>query len=247
MNLHTVSKTLLAVAPCLFLPTLTLGLETASVQLPAGFRETAVRLPVEGYGGANRGQFKVDQYSGDFSRVESRLAIFDPLYASQRGTASFTLRGPGIDGTANAECSFKQNVTTAGLVSFDLKKFAFVCELTSASSQPLGHLTLGEPRPKGLKERLLARATRRGVAELGSTNIEIESVHEYVGSRLQSQAPVGYLLKADSVVIGALELTDVNPTVFIAANLADQERLSTLLAAIAVSLLRDPANSALAD
>jgi len=223
------------------------GLETAKMKLPAEFAATAVRLPVDGYGGANRGQFSVGEYSGDFTRTESRLAIFDPLHVSNRGTASFAMRGPGIDDAANAECSFKENVVTVGVVTFDPKKFAFVCELTGGSAVLPGRLTLGEPRPKGLMQRVIARADRRGLAEFGSTLIEIESVHEYQGSRLQAAAPVGYLLTSESRLVGALELTDVNPTVFLADDLPEHARHTTLMAAIAVSLLRDPAESTLGD
>ena len=247
MNLHATSRTLLTLALGLLQPVLALSLETAAMKLPPDLEEAAVRLPVSGYGGANRGTYSVDEYRGEFERVETRLAIFDPLFASHRGGAQFTMNGPGIDGTISADCSFKQNVATAGIVTFDLKKFAFVCDISGAGADLSGRLVLGEPRPKGFKERLLARATRRGVAEVGGRTIEIESVHDYAGSKFQSQAPVGYVLKADSQVLGALELTDVNPTVFVTGSSSAKDRLATLVAAIAVSLLRDPADSTLAD
>jgi hypothetical protein len=217
------------------------------MKLPSDFVATAERLPVEGYGGANRGTFNVDAYGGEFTRIESRLAVFDPLYASNRGTASFTMRGPGIDGSANADCSFKQNVVTVKAVTFDPKKFAFVCELAGDALPLPGRLTLGEPKPEGFRQRVLAFARRVGVAELGPSTIEIESVHEFSGSRIRSQTPVGYLLRQGELIIGALELTDVNPTIMLARDLTEPHRLSTLMAAVAVSLLRDPANTPLGD
>jgi len=234
-------------ALALLVPVASFGLESAAMALPADFAAAAVRLPVEGYGGANRGRFRIDSYGGEFTRIESRLGIFDPLYASNRGTASFSLNGPDTEGTVMADCRFKQNVATIGVVTFDPKKFGFTCELTGQGNFLPARLTLSQPRPDGFRQRLLARDTRRGIAEFPSTSIEIESVHAYAGSRLQSPTPVGYLLKLDSRVVGALELTDVNPTVFLANELTEHQRLPTLLAAIAVSLLRDPANSTLGD
>jgi hypothetical protein len=236
-----------AVALALALPIAAVGLNTAAMQLPADFAPTAVRLPVDGYGGANRGRFSIDRYSGQFTRIESRLAVFDPVYASNRGSASFTLEGPDLGGSISAECRFKQNVVTAGIVTFDPKKFAFVCDIEGSELLPDGQLTLGEPRPEGLRQRLAARASRRGLAEFGSIEIEIESVHQYAESRIVAPTPVGYLLSVDSVVGGALELTDINPTIFVADSLDEQNRLAILTAAIAVSLLRDPANSTLGE
>ncbi len=223
------------------------GLQTASMKLPPEFAAAALRLPVDGYGGANRGQFTVGGYSGEFTRTESRLAIFDPLHVSNRGTASFVMRGPGIADSAGADCTFRENVVTVGVVTFDPKKLVFVCEFAGSGIAFSGRLTLGEPRPKGLMQRVIARASRRGLAEFGSTQIEIESVHDYQGSRLQAPTPVGYLLTSESRVIGALELTDVNPTVFLAEGLSEHMSRSALMAAIAVSLLRDPAESTLGD
>lgn len=238
---------LFVAALALLAPVKGFGLKTAAMQLPADFAAEAVRLPVEGYGGANRGRFRIAPYSGEFTRIESRLGIFDPLYASNRGTASFSLIGPEIDGTIQADCRFKQNVATIGIVSFDPRKFGFTCELTGQGSYLPGRLTLSQPRPEGFKQRVLARDARRGIAEFGPAAIEVESVHAYAGSRIQSQTPVGYLLRLDSRVIGALELTDINPTVFLASDLTGEARLMTLLTAISVSLLRDPANSTLGD
>jgi hypothetical protein len=243
------SRYLLAVliAVAGFLPRPATGLKTAEMKLPPGFDERAQRFPVRGYGGANKGRFTVAEYGGDFTRIELRLAVFDPLFARNYGSASYSLSGAGLEQPVGAECRFKQNAVTVGVVTFDPRKFIFDCELWSKGSEPAGRLSLGEPKKEGLKQKLLAQATRRGVAELDNIPVSIESVHAYAGTRIQAPTPTGYLFSRDTVVVGALELTDLNPTVYLADSLAGSERLSVLRAAIAVSLLRDPAESPLGD
>jgi hypothetical protein len=108
-------------------------------------------------------------------------------------------------------------------------------------------LTLGEPKLSGFKERVLARAARRGLAEVGDIEIAIESVHHYERSKLSSQTPVGYVLSFDSRPVGALELTDSDPTFLLETGLEPEQRRAILIAALGLSVLRDPANSALGD
>ena len=223
------------------------GQRTAAMRLPEALAQSATRLPFTGFGGRNRGSFAAGDFSGEFTRIESRLAVFDPAYVANRGKGSFTLSGPGIEGAIAAECSFKEKVVTVRVVTVDAQKFAFVCELRDGSGQALGALRLVEPKPKGFKAKLVARADRIGEAEFGSLAFELHSVHEYAGSRIQAAAPTGYVLSIDTVPVGALELTDVNPTLVLDAGLADATRMSTLVVALALSVLRDPANSALDD
>lgn len=227
--------------------TAALALETARMRLPPEFAAAAERLPAKGYGGANRGRYSVGDFSGDFTRIESRFAVFDPLIATNRGKSSFTLEGPDLGGTFAAECRFKERVVTVGILTFDAKKLAYVCTVTDGAGVGIGSLTLGEPKPSGLKARVLARAERQGVAELGSLRIEIASVHQYERSKISSQTPVGYLLSFDSEVVGAIELTDSDPTFFFHGGLAPEIRRATLIAALGLSVLRDPAESTLGD
>jgi len=223
------------------------ALRTATMRLPDELASASARLPFEGFGGKNRGQFRLGDYSGEFTRIESRLAIFDPGYVSNRGTGSFSLSGPGIDGTINGECSFKENVVTIRIVTFDTRKFGFVCDMHDASRGPVGRLTLVEPRPSGMRARLVARSERVGEADVHSVAFDIRSGHEYEGSRLKAQVPVGYVLSIDSTPVAALELTDVNPTLILADSLPDAWRTPTLVAALSLTVLRDPAASTLGD
>jgi hypothetical protein len=109
-----------------------LALELARMRLPEELF-AAERLPASGYGGKNRGRFTLGDYRGDFTRIESRFAVFDPLYAANRGKSSFTLEGAGLDGPVAAECRFKERVVTAGILTFDATKLAYVCEITEGA------------------------------------------------------------------------------------------------------------------
>lgn len=222
-----------------------LALDVARMQLPEGL-EVSQRLHASGYGGKNRGRFALGDYRGDFTRIESRFALFDPLYAANRGKSSFALEGPGIEGAITAECRFKEGVVTVGVLTFDAKRLAYVCEIADGAGA-IGNLTLGEPKLSGFKERMLARATRRGLLQLGDVTIGVESVHHYERSKLSSQAPVGYVLTFDSQPVAALELTDSDPTFLLGAGLTPELRRSVLIAALGLSVLRDPETSALGD
>lgn len=238
---------LVLIASSGILPSPALGLKTATMKLPAGFAEQAQRLPVSGYGGANNGQFRLGEFHGDFTRVESRLGVFDPLYARNYGGSSYAMQGGTLEAPVGAECRFKQSTVTVGVLTFDPKKFVYDCELSAQGSEPPGRLVLGEAPREGLKQKFMAHARRRGEAMLGDVRLGIESVHEYAGTRLTAPTPTGYLLTLGGAIVGALELTDVNPVVYLAESMAEAERLSVLRAAIAVSLLRDPADSTLGD
>jgi hypothetical protein len=221
--------------------------DAARMRLPAEFAAAAERLPADGFGGANRGRFAAGPLQGDFVRIESRFAVFDPLYAVNRGKSSFTLEGPGIDDPIAGECGFKERVVTLGIVTFDATKLAYVCEIVEGAGVALGTLALGEPKPTTLKARLMARAERRGLAEVGGVRIDIVSVHELERSKLTSQTPIGYLLSMDDDVVGALELTATNPTLLVRRGLSPETYRAATVAALGLSVLRDPANSALGD
>ena len=96
-------------------------------------------------------------------------------------------------------------------------------------------------------DRLLARDRRIGEAEISGRQYVFESVHEYEGSRLGSQSPLGYLIESDGVVMAAVDLLDWNPIVYLHESLTPDERRSAMTVALSLAVLRDPSNSALED
>jgi len=237
--------------PTLFLAAIVAGAagaaETARMQLPQELAASAERHAISGIGGRNRGEYRLGSGGGSFVRIESRFAVLDPLFEANRGRSSFTLAGQEFSTTLAGECSFKENVVNVGVLTFDAKKLAYVCTISSGNGAFDGSLTLGEPKPRNMRERVLAQAIRVGSADVGSIRVGIESVHRFEGSRIVSDVPVGYTLSLDDRIVGAVELTDVNPTIILASGVEVAERHAVLAAALGVAVLRDPANSALGD
>jgi hypothetical protein len=238
----------------LFLGSLAVGLapatyaaKTATMKLPDQVSVVLERHPATGFGGKNRGRYEIDDHGGEFTRIESRLSIFDPLYVTNRGRGAFTLSRSGSDEILSAECEPKQRVVTVGIFTFDPKRLAYSCEIASNVDGRIGSLALGQPRPDDFRARVLAQSVRRGELVLGETRLEIESIHQHEGARFQVQYPVGYLFSFDGRTIGGIELTNVNPTVLIEEGLAGDLRQAVFVAALALSVFRDPADSALGD
>lgn len=223
------------------------GLATAQIELPAELDASADRLPVAGFGGHNKGTFEFAGYHGEFTRGESRLGIFDPLYVANRGKSSFTLRRTGSGDSISGSCRMEKNAVTIGIVTFDPKKLSYICDIRANGAAQSATLVLGQPKAKGFKQRFLAKDLRHGELQLHGHYLTMESVHNYKGTSLGSQSPLGYLLMHGDRVIAALELTDVNPTIFVARDLAAELRESVLAGAVALAVLRDPADSALED
>lgn len=224
-----------------------LGLATAQIQLPPELEAAAERIPVRGFGGYNKGSFDFPGFEGEFRRGESRLGIFDPLYVSNKGKSSFTLRQSDALELVSAECEFSKKAVTIDIVTFDPKKLTYQCEFRQGGKMLGARLAIGQPKPDGFKQRFLAQDLRRGESVLFDQHLTIESVHRYKGTKLQSQPPVGYLLMHGERTVAALELTDVNPTIFVVNDAADELRRSIYATALALAVLRDPANSALED
>src|SRR5262245_47245989 len=68
----------------------------ARMELPDDLAKRVERQSAEGFGGRNKGDYTLGEVVGEFTRIESRWAIADPLYAQNRGQSSFTLAGPGF-------------------------------------------------------------------------------------------------------------------------------------------------------
>jgi hypothetical protein len=216
---------------------------TARMDLPEDFAARAERIEIDGFGGRNEGRYTLGELSGEFTRIESRFAIGDPLYAQNRGRSSFTLAGPGFDGTIRAACEMRREAVTIGVITFDPDKMSYHCSFEGAPTP--ASFVLAEPEPENLRARMITLSARRGEATLGDVTLAIRSVHGYAGSRVQAPAPVGYMLEVAGRTVGALELTDVDPTVLLPANETGALRAATLITALALAVLRDPASSAL--
>lgn len=217
----------------------------ARMALPDELATRAERLSAEGFGGRNEGRYTLGNLTGEFTRIESRWAVADPLVAQNRGQSSFTLSGDGFAAPVAATCEMRRTSVTLGVITFDPDKMSYHCDLDTGDEAPL--LVLGQPKPENLRARVLARSDRRGEGTFGGVKLAIKSVHNYDGSRLQAPMPVGYLLEIGDRVVGAVELTDVNPAVYLPTEETADVRSAVIVTALALAVLRDPATSALED
>jgi hypothetical protein len=217
----------------------------ARMQLPQDLGARAERLSFAGFGGRNEGAYTLGDLRGEFTRIESRWAVADPLVAQNRGRSSFTLSGAGFPAPVAATCEMRRTSVTLGVITFDPDKMTYQCDLDAGGASPL--LVLGQPKPENLRARVLARSDRRGEATFGGVTVAVRSVHNYDGSRLQAPMPVGYLLEIGDRAVGALELTDVDPAVYLPTEETPDVRAAVIVTALGLAVLRDPASSALED
>jgi hypothetical protein len=59
--------------------------------------------------------------------------------------------------------------------------------------------------------------------------------------------PVGYVLEIDGRPVAAVELTDVDPALYLPTEEPPEVRAAATVTALALAVLRDPATSALED
>lgn len=223
------------------------ALEAARMALPAELQAANTRLAATGFGGRNKGTYVLGGLRGQFTRGESRLGIFDPLYVSNKGKSSFTLEDADGNVSLTASCRMSKGTATIGVVTFDPKKMSYTCEFEGSDALAGARLALGQPKPEGMKERMLAKDRRRGEATLLGEHFVINSVHEYAASKFGSQAPLGYLVESGGDIVAAVDLLDWNPIVFLRPDAPESLQRATLAVALALAVLRDPANSALED
>lgn len=231
---------------CLF-PVLALALKSATIRLPNDFASASTRIEFTGFGGKNRGHYKGAEFRGEYTRIETRLGVFDPLYVKHKGKSGFTIENANGGPALIAECRAVEKVATYKIVTFDLKKLAYSCEFNGPDANSPMRFVIGEPKREGFKEKFLARDLRTGEASILGHDFLISSVHEYTGTKFTSQAPLGYLLESDGVVMGALDLLDWNPIVYLGDGLSESQRNATIIVALSLAVLRDPANSTLED
>lgn len=217
------------------------------MQLPAEFEARATRVKAEGFGGRNKGSYKIGDYRGAFTRGESRLGVFDPVYVASKGKSSFTFQQAGQAAPLEAKCQMAKSAVTAGVVTFDPKKMSYRCDFHRGGALLGANFVMGQPKAEGMKGRFLARDLRAGESVNGPIHMTFESVHSYKGTSLSSQAPVGYLVRSGDTVVGAVELTDWNPTFYFVDDLEPDTREWLVVTALAIAVLRDPADSALED
>jgi hypothetical protein len=236
-----------AIAFLLLAPYSAFAAKGASISLPTDFAAASTRHAFSGFSGFNRGNYTGAGYQGEFTRIESRLGVFDPLYVANKGKSSFTIEDSAGAVRLSAACGAIERTATVRFVTIDLTRLVYDCAFSGPDASPDFRFVLGEPKREGFKQKLLARDLRTGEAVVGGHSFVIDSVHEYQGSKLKSQTPLGYLLQSEGAAVAAVDLLDWSPVVHLRNDLSDSERDAVITVALALSVLRDPANSMLDD
>lgn len=224
-----------------------IGAKGAAIRLPDSFAAGSTRIEFQGFSGYNRGDYQGAEFHGAFTRIESRLGVFDPLYVASKARSSFTIEEADGSVLIASECQAVERTATVRIVSIDFDKLTYECSFSGPEAPGDTRFVLGEPKRERFKQKLLAQERRSGEAFVLGREFVFESVHEYQGSKLKSQTPLGYLLTSDGVAVAAVDLLDWNPIVHLSDTLPAAERRAATVVALALATLRDPANSTLGD
>lgn len=213
----------------------------AEMRLPPALSENASRMPIDGIGGWTRGRFRAAAYAGAYTRSEERLSFFD-TFVRNSGHTDFVIEGPGISSTIEADCRMKERLLDFGFAEFTPKRMSYRCQFTADGRAIPARFELQEVR-SGLGGAL-NRRERRGEIALGGETVQIRSVHKLSGSPIEMANPIGYLFEQHGRPVGAVEVNG-SPVIFVTGE-ADQGLSRTIvIAAMALAIFWDPANSAL--
>lgn len=223
----------LALAGCAITP--------ARMALPLPLAEEPP-LVFDGMGFGQKGRFEAGAYSASFTRSDTRFALFDALVERRSGKSGFSLQGPGIDGAIDAECRVAEPTINISVISFNPKPMAYVCRFFDQGRTLPARFELQEERT-GLPG-ILMRQARRGELAIDRVVLQIASVHRLQGSGIETATPTGYLFEMGDVPVGAVELNG-RPAVRFAPGSDTATRRAVMIAATALSVLWDPAESPL--
>jgi hypothetical protein len=233
------SATSVALAALIILPGC--AITPARMALP-GLLDAEPPLVFQGMGFGQKGRFSAGLYAASFSRSDTRLALFDALFERRSGKTSFVLEGPAIDGAITAECRVAERTVTISVISFNPKPMAYVCRFSNQGRTLPAHFELQEDR-SGLAGMMM-RQGRRGELAFDDVVLNIVSVHRLQGSGIETGTPIGYLFESEGVPVGAVELNG-KPAVRFAPGADAGARRAVMVAATALGVLWDPAESAL--
>lgn len=215
------------------------SVQPAKMALPEGLDTRTERTTLQGAGGGTSGSFEIAGVKGTFQRSASRVEFFDALLSFDRGRVRYAL----VDGDrvrAEAQCGMRQTEGQLGVVQFTPKKLTFTCDFSGTGQTT--RLTLQEARERS--NPLAPHGQRQGTIVAGDLQLAIRSSHDLVGSPLKLPIPIGYVIEHNGRAVAAVELNGLSPTVLLPLRGQPQLREPTLLAAIALALLWDPAMTA---
>jgi hypothetical protein len=221
---------------------LLLGLSACSVTaaqmaLPVGVAQSTSPVAITGIGGSQGGTLLVGTSSGRFSRRADRLGVFDPLFVSNHGMASFDIAGPDVTGAVSARCGFARRQMALGVVTITPGQLRYACQFRRNGAPMAASLEL--QGRGGVLGRIDGREPRDGVFEYEGVRLAIRSVHRVAGSPLPLPHPIGYTLAHEGREVAAVDLNGPVKQVHAPADPALRE--AVLVASLALATFWDPA------
>lgn len=215
------------------------AIRPAEMRLPSALIADSDMMAIDGIGGGTHGRYIVGDYRGGFERSEKRLAIFD-AFVKNYGHSEFVIEGPAISTTIEARCKMRERVLDFGIAEFTPRPMAYRCDFTADGRSFPARFELQE-----IKEGLggaLSKRQRFGEIALGGEVIRMHSIHSLQSSGLKMASPIGYVLESDGVPVGAIELNG-KPRLFVSRHIDQGTKRTLTIAAIALAIFWDPANS----
>lgn len=195
----------------------------------------AERVEFAGITGWERGEFRAGDYAGGYERSAERIG-FD-VVRENRGHSAFVIEGPEISSTIEGHCRMREGSLDFGIVEVIDRKMAYRCEFTAEGRPIPAYLELQESHANVWRPY-----ARRGEIVLGGEVVQLRSVHDIVGGKLPTGAPIGYVFEQDGREVGAVELNG-RPALIVPAGTDPGLRRTLTVAALALGVFWDPANS----
>jgi hypothetical protein len=213
------------------------GCATAQMRLPDNLA-TASRVEFEGIGGWRSGDYTAGGYAGRYERSSDRLSYFDTVNES-RGHSAFTLAGPDLPEPIEGRCRMRESSLDLGLFEVTTRPMAYRCEFNAGGAPVDASLELQEFNGSGAA---MTRYERRGRVVFAGEIVEIRSVHHIAGTSMPVLTPIGYVFEQNGRPVGAVEING-RPALMIEPGASPELRRTLTLAALALGVLWDPANS----
>lgn len=215
------------------------ALEPARMALPAPL-SAAPGYAFEGMGVGQKGSFRAGPFAVSFRRSDTRLALFDAIDERRSGTVTFSVSGPDFNGSVEADCAVRMRSITFEIVSFDPEPMAYRCRFLHEGRTLPARFEVQQSR-SGVADMMM-RQLRRGEIAFDRVILGIASRHRIDGSPIETASPIGYVFTQDDVPVGAVELNGT-PVLRIAPEAGASTRRAIVLAALALGILWDPADS----
>jgi hypothetical protein len=222
----------IGLAACLALA----GCTQAQIRMPTSLAAGAAPTEFIGIGGRPSGSFTAGPYSGRFDRGLERASFTDGTI-ERSGGSRFTIAGPEISSTIEADCRMREHALDLGVAELTTRPLAYGCSFTAEGRAIPARFELQEFFGS---RSAIVRYERRGEIALGGELISFRSIHHTAGTSLPSLTPVGYQFEQRGRVIGALSLTG-RPALTGDPHLDPGVLRTMTIAATALALFWDPA------